>query len=152
MSILTTHFSFQFLELVILGNKIKCFDSIKHHQYFPVEDQDLFDIYEEYEEKEEPRYFIHSQKASSIQEVLFYNKILSIHNSHKQINQMQKQRKNDQKNSHKLKRKNLNLSFTTFLEQKKNQVSAMLNNQILMLNKQVELLVQFIQNSNSYLD
>ncbi|CAL6005128.1 Hypothetical_protein [Hexamita inflata] len=42
--------------------------------------------------------------------------------------------------------------FRASLASKKNYISAMLNNQIMMISQELNLYVQFIQNSNSFLD
>ncbi|CAL6075441.1 leucine-rich_repeat domain-containing protein [Hexamita inflata] len=84
------------------------------------------------------KYVLSNQQVPKTDDLKFYNKILSVHSSHKQIRKIV----NDNKIT----------KFRTSLTQKKNYVSTMLNNQIQTMNKQVEMLIQVVQNSISYLD
>ncbi|CAL6070728.1 leucine-rich_repeat domain-containing protein [Hexamita inflata] len=81
------------------------------------------------------KYNILEQKVPTTEGLKFYSKILSVHSSHQQIKKIM----NDNK-------------FRTSLAQKKNYISIMLNNQIQTMNKQVDMLIQIVQNSITYLD
>ncbi|CAL5997525.1 Conserved_hypothetical protein [Hexamita inflata] len=100
-------------------NKITNAETLKHHQNFS-------------------KYSLQGQKVPTTDELKFYNKILSVHKSHKKIRNI-------------MYYKNIQQSRAS-LASKKIYVSTMLNNQIMMINKEVDLLVQFIQNQNTYLD
>ncbi|CAL5971258.1 Conserved_hypothetical protein [Hexamita inflata] len=78
------------------------------------------------------------QQVPTTDELKFYNKILKVHSSHKQIRIIQYEKSVSK--------------FRASLASKKNYVSAMLNNQIMMMNKEVGMFMQFVQNSNTYLD
>ncbi|CAL6004990.1 leucine-rich_repeat domain-containing protein [Hexamita inflata] len=78
------------------------------------------------------------QKVPTTDELMFYNKILKVHSSHLQ--------------NRKIQNENSVSKFRVSLASKKNYISAMLNNQIMMMSQELNLLVQFIQNSNSFLD
>ncbi|CAL6035612.1 leucine-rich_repeat domain-containing protein [Hexamita inflata] len=84
------------------------------------------------------QYNFSNQKVSTADEIKFYNKILKVHSSHQQIRKIQNEK--------------CVCKFRTSLASKKNYVSAMLNNQIMMMNKELNLFMQFIHNSNTYLD
>ncbi|CAL6023489.1 leucine-rich_repeat domain-containing protein [Hexamita inflata] len=81
-------------------------------------------------------YNLSDQEVPTTDELKFYNKVLSVHNSHEQIRKLQNENRVSK----------LRTSFT----QKKNYVSTMLNNQIMLMNKELNLFMQFVQ--NSYLD
>ncbi|CAL6054240.1 Hypothetical_protein [Hexamita inflata] len=89
-------------------------------------------------DEKSPKYNLKDQIAPTTDELAFYNKILSVHSSHKQIRKL-------------LYENNIS-KFRASLTQKKNYVSAIFNYQIMMMNKEVDMLMQFIQNSTSYLD
>ncbi|CAL6001469.1 Hypothetical_protein [Hexamita inflata] len=87
-------------------------------------------------EENDQQYQIENQQVPLVEELTFYNKILKVHYSHKQIRKIKS-----------------NVSkYKTYLAQKKQSYPIMLNSQILNMNKEVELLVKFIQYSNSYMD
>ncbi|CAL6054224.1 leucine-rich_repeat-containing protein [Hexamita inflata] len=115
--------------LAFSNNKITNIEPLIHHKNFR----------QTYENDEKsPKYNLKDQIAPTTDELAFYNKILSVHSSHKQIRKLLYQN---------------NISkFRASLTQKKNYVSAIFNNQIMMMNKEVDMLMQFIQNSTSYLD
>ncbi|CAL6085725.1 leucine-rich_repeat domain-containing protein [Hexamita inflata] len=83
-------------------------------------------------------YNFSDQEVPTPNELTFYSKILYVHSSHKQIRKIQ----NDKSVP----------KFRASLASKKNYISAMLNNQIMMMSQELNLLAQFIQNSNSFLD
>ncbi|CAL6023519.1 leucine-rich_repeat domain-containing protein [Hexamita inflata] len=91
------------------------------------------------------KYEFSNQKVPTTDELKFYNKILSVHNSHKQIRKISQKIRTIQNDSKVSK-------LRTSLTQKKNYVYTIFNNQIMAMNKEVDMLVQFIQNSTSYLD
>ncbi|CAL6100842.1 Hypothetical_protein [Hexamita inflata] len=72
-----------------------------------------------------------NQEVPTPDKLQFYNKILSVHSSHKQIKKIM----NDNKST----------NFRTSLAQKKNVISTMLNYQIQTLNKQVDMLIQIVR-------
>ncbi|CAL6023483.1 leucine-rich_repeat domain-containing protein [Hexamita inflata] len=84
------------------------------------------------------KYRLADQKVPTPDELKFYNKILKVHSSHKQIRKIQNEKSV--------------CKFRTSLTQKKNYVSTKLNNQIMVMNKELNLFMQFIHNSNTYLD
>ncbi|CAL6036966.1 Conserved_hypothetical protein [Hexamita inflata] len=104
-------------QMLLVHNKIRSFDPVKHHKCFT-------------------DYSMGYQTKPTAQELKFYNKILSVHSSHKQIRKIM----NDNKIA----------KFKTYLAQKENYISIMLNKQIQILNKQLEMLIQVVQ--FSYLD
>ncbi|CAL6006147.1 leucine-rich_repeat domain-containing protein [Hexamita inflata] len=77
-------------------------------------------------------------KVPTIDELLFYNKILKVHSSQKQIRKIQ----NDKRVP----------KFRASLASKKNYVLATLNNQIMAISTELNLFAQLIQNQNKYLD
>ncbi|CAL6031517.1 leucine-rich_repeat domain-containing protein [Hexamita inflata] len=77
-------------------------------------------------------YDVSDQEVPITDELKFHHKILAVHSSHKQI-----------RNGNKISK--LRHAFA----QKKNYVSVMLNNQIMVMNKELNQLAQFIQNSNT---
>ncbi|CAL6054206.1 leucine-rich_repeat domain-containing protein [Hexamita inflata] len=83
-------------------------------------------------------YDFSDQEVPTTDELKFYNRILKVHSTQKQTKKIMNENKNQQ--------------FRTSLTQKKNYVSTMLNNQIQTMNKQVEMLIQLVQNSISHLD
>ncbi|CAL6054208.1 leucine-rich_repeat domain-containing protein [Hexamita inflata] len=83
-------------------------------------------------------YGFSDQEVPTTDELKFYNRILKVHSTQKQTKKIMNENKNQQ--------------FRTSLTQKKNYVSTMLNNQIQTMNKQVEMLIQLVQNSISHLD
>ncbi|CAL6075487.1 Conserved_hypothetical protein [Hexamita inflata] len=107
-------------------NKIINWSSIKHHKNFPK----LIN-----EDTKYPDYELSRQSQPSVDEVQFYNKILKVHSSHKQIRIIW--RDNIPK-------------FRASLKLMKNYVSIMLNNQIMKMNIQLEMFVQLIQNNTIY--
>ncbi|CAL5984933.1 Conserved_hypothetical protein [Hexamita inflata] len=109
----------QLIDLFLNCNKLTNADTLKHHKNFS-------------------DYNLSNQEVPTPDELKFYNKILNIHNSHKQIKKIV----NDNKIT----------KFRTSLAQKKNCVSTMLNNQTQTMNKQIDMLIQIVQNSISYLD
>ncbi|CAL6035550.1 leucine-rich_repeat domain-containing protein [Hexamita inflata] len=76
-------------------------------------------------------YDFSDQEDPTTYELTFYNKIVSVHSSHEWIRIIQYEKSVPK--------------FRASLASKKNYVSAMLNNQIMMMNKEVGMLVQFIQ-------
>ncbi|CAL6061459.1 Conserved_hypothetical protein [Hexamita inflata] len=84
------------------------------------------------------KYEFSNQKVPTPDELTFYNKILSVHSSHKQIRKIQAE--------------NRVSKFRASLASKKNYISATLNNQIMLMGQEINLLVQFIQISNTFLD
>ncbi|CAL6023381.1 Hypothetical_protein [Hexamita inflata] len=110
-------------EFYICANKIQNFLPIQHHKNFPIDTQD--------ESDEEQPYDICVQQIPTTEELKFYNKILSVHTSHKQTRE--------------IKNENRITKFRVSFELKKSYVSVMLNNQIMKMNKEVDILVRFIQ-------
>ncbi|CAL6035446.1 Leucine-rich_repeat domain superfamily [Hexamita inflata] len=129
--------------LFLIGNKIQSFDCLSHHKYYqkPKSLEELqIEIEEEQEENEnadyEEKYSLDFQNDPTDEELKFYNKILSVHSSHKQIR--------------KIKSENKRQKFRTSLTLQKNYVSVMLNNQIMRMNKQLEIALEwFNKNSNT---
>ncbi|CAL5970287.1 leucine-rich_repeat domain-containing protein [Hexamita inflata] len=105
--------------LILNDNKITNGETLKHHSNFS-------------------KYNLLNQQIPTTNELKFYNKILKVHSSHKQIRKIM--------NEIKL------VKFRTSLAQKQNYISTMLNNQIQTMNKQVNMLIQLVQNSISYLE
>ncbi|CAL6023379.1 Hypothetical_protein [Hexamita inflata] len=110
-------------ELALCCNKIQDFLPIQHHKNFYYNEP----IYNE----SDPRYALTGQEVPTNEELKFYNKILSVHTSHKQTRE--------------IKNENRITKFRNSLTQKKSYVSVMLNNQIMKMNKEVDILVRFIQ-------
>ncbi|CAL6023345.1 Conserved_hypothetical protein [Hexamita inflata] len=110
-------------ELFIGANRVQSFLPIQHHKNFycnePINDE--FD----------PKYSLTDQEVPTDEELKFYNKILSVHSSQKQIRE--------------IKNENRITKFRTSFELKRSYVSVMLNNQIMTMNTQLEILVQFMQ-------
>ncbi|CAL6082409.1 Hypothetical_protein [Hexamita inflata] len=104
----------QLNDLLFENNRIINIEPLMHHKNFP-------------------KYDFSDQRIQTAYELKFYNKILKVHNSHKQI------------------RKNIicNKKIRTSLIQKKERYSMMLNNQIQNIHTQLEPLAIFIQNSNT---
>ncbi|CAL6001529.1 leucine-rich_repeat domain-containing protein [Hexamita inflata] len=129
--------------LDLTGNKIQSFDSLKHHINFPKQINqlnDLLQLFAEVEnmkenEDEIAKYNFDFQKLPTFEELLFNNKIISVHSPHKLIR--------------KINSKNRITKFRNQLEQNQQSVSVMLNNQIMMMNTQLEMLVQFMQNNTT---
>ncbi|CAL6035652.1 Hypothetical_protein [Hexamita inflata] len=97
-------------------------EPLMHHKNF----------HQTYENDEKsPKFNLKDQTAPTTDELAFYNKILSVHSSHKQIRKL-------------LYENNIS-KFRASLTQKKNYVSAIFNYQIMMMNKEVDMLTQFIQ-------
>ncbi|CAL6035640.1 leucine-rich_repeat domain-containing protein [Hexamita inflata] len=115
----------QLKNIFMFRNKIQNWEPIKHHKYFP----ELIDG--EYQ-------FDSSQKEPTADDLTFYNKILKVHSSHQQMRKIM--------NNNKIS------TFRAYVTQKKIYYYVMLNNQTMLMNKEVDLLMQFIQNSTSYLD
>ncbi|CAL6023525.1 leucine-rich_repeat domain-containing protein [Hexamita inflata] len=142
----------QLKTLQLKGNKIQNFDPIKHHKRFPNQISELFNgendedegeeeswpINEDEEEEKREEYDLSKQKLPTVSELMFYNKILKVHSTYKKIRKIQN--------------KNKITKFRISVTQKKNSISAMLNNQIMAMNKELNLFMQFIHNSNTYLD
>ncbi|CAL6035588.1 Internalin-A_precursor [Hexamita inflata] len=84
------------------------------------------------------KYDFSNQEVPTTDELKFYNKILKVHSSHQQIRKIQNEK--------------CVCKFRASLASKKNYVSAMLNNQIMVMNKELNLFIQFIHNSNTYSD
>ncbi|CAL6001527.1 fibronectin_type III domain-containing protein [Hexamita inflata] len=114
-------------ELFIGANRVQSFLPIQHHKNFY--------CYEPINDEFDPRYSLTGQEVPTVEELKFYNKILSVHSSYKQIREI--------KNENKI------TKFRNSLAQNKSYVSVMLNNQIMKMNKEVDILVRFIQNINS---
>ncbi|CAL6008612.1 leucine_Rich Repeat (LRR)-containing protein [Hexamita inflata] len=119
-------------QLSLMYNKIQNWDPIKHHKNFSkLMDEDRQEYYE-----------LVNQTVPLPDEIKFYDKIMSVHSSHKLIRQIMNQ--------------NRKLKFRTSLTQTKSCFSAVLNNQIMTMNLQLEMLVKFIQNdinqTTNYLD
>ncbi|CAL6001515.1 leucine-rich_repeat domain-containing protein [Hexamita inflata] len=127
--------------LFLISNKIQSFDCLAHHKYY-VKPKSLEELQNENEEEEnenddyEEKYSFDFQNDPTDEELKFYDKILSVHSSHKQIRKI----KNDNKQQ----------KFRTSLALQKNYVSVMLNNQIMRMNKQLEIALEwFNKNSNT---
>ncbi|CAL6073141.1 Conserved_hypothetical protein [Hexamita inflata] len=97
------------------NNKITNGDILKHHP-------------------NNSEYQLSKQEVPTTEELKFYNKILNVHNSHKQIRKIFNENR-----IHKLR---------ATLASKNNYVSTMLNNQIMMMSKELNLFAHFLQNSN----
>ncbi|CAL6005645.1 Conserved_hypothetical protein [Hexamita inflata] len=83
------------------------------------------------------KYYLSDQKVPTTDELKFYNKILKIHNSHKQIRTIQ--------NQNRIQR------IRTSLTLKKNVVETILDNYARKMNTQLEILLYFIESSNTQL-
>ncbi|CAL6002056.1 leucine-rich_repeat domain-containing protein [Hexamita inflata] len=78
-------------------------------------------------------YKFQGQEVPTTDELTFYIKILSVHSSHKQIRKIQNEKSVPK--------------FRASLASKKNYISVMLDNQIMKMSQELNLQVQFIQNS-----
>ncbi|CAL6103636.1 leucine-rich_repeat domain-containing protein [Hexamita inflata] len=102
--------------LYFRNNKITNKDTLQHHNNFS-------------------EYRLHDQEVPTTDELKFYNKILSIHSSHKQIRKIQAENRASK----------FRESMTLYRE----YVNLQLNEQIRALNMKIEIWAQFIQNSNA---
>ncbi|CAL5984205.1 leucine-rich_repeat domain-containing protein [Hexamita inflata] len=140
----------QLKKLQLKGNKIQNFNPIKHHKQFPNQisvqlfnsedegEEESWLTNEDEEDEKREEYDLSKQKLPTVTELKFYNKILKVHSTHRKIRKIQN--------------KNKIQKFRISLTLKKNCISTMLNNQIMIMSNELDLLVQFIQNSNTYLD
>ncbi|CAL5983719.1 leucine_Rich Repeat (LRR)-containing protein [Hexamita inflata] len=114
----------QLQDLCLIYNKIVNWEPIKHHKNYPKlinkDEKTTFNLYD--------------QKHPTTDEYKFYNLILKVHSSHKQIRKLLFQ----------------NQKFRYSLSQKKNNASVLLTNQKQMLNKTISILVPFISYNNTY--
>ncbi|CAL6075425.1 Conserved_hypothetical protein [Hexamita inflata] len=95
-------------------NKITNAETLKHHKNFS-------------------EYDFSDQEVPTSDELKFYNKILSIHSSHKQIRKIQAE--------------NRASKFRESMTRQKEQIKLQLNEQIRAVNMKIEIWAQFIQNS-----
>ncbi|CAL6086739.1 leucine-rich_repeat domain-containing protein [Hexamita inflata] len=98
------------------NNKINSVETLKHHENFS-------------------EYDFSDQEVPTADELKFYNKILSIHSSHKQIRKIQD--------------KNRVSKFRESMTRQRECVNLKINEQILAVNIKIEIWAQFIQNSNA---
>ncbi|CAL6023415.1 leucine-rich_repeat domain-containing protein [Hexamita inflata] len=97
------------------NNKIINADTLQHHTNFS-------------------KFIFSNQKVPTTDELKFYNRILSVHSSHKQIIKL-------------IQTKNRVSKFRESLTHRKEQFKLKINEQIQDMNKKIEIWAQFIQNS-----
>ncbi|CAL6035548.1 leucine-rich_repeat domain-containing protein [Hexamita inflata] len=112
--------------LCVQFNKIQDFSPITHHKNYKFNNDD----------DEDQKYYLSNQTFPTPSEVRFYNKILFVHKSQ---NRFRTNKNNIRK---------FNRSFA----ETKQTVTMSLNNVLCSLNKQTELLMQFISISSAYID
>ncbi|CAL5994616.1 leucine-rich_repeat domain-containing protein [Hexamita inflata] len=106
----------QFEDLNFRNNKITNKDTLQHQQNFS-------------------KYDFSDQEVPTTDELKFYNKILSVHSSHKQIRKIQAENKISK--------------IRESMTRQREQVSLQINEQIMAVNTTIEIWAQFIQNSNA---
>ncbi|CAL6001292.1 leucine-rich_repeat domain-containing protein [Hexamita inflata] len=97
-------------------NQITNVETLKHHQNFS-------------------EYDFSNQKVPTSDELKFYNKILSVHSSQKQVR--------------KIKTENRTSKFRELMTHQREYVNLNINEQIRAVNMKIEIWAQFIQNSNA---
>ncbi|CAL6084527.1 leucine-rich_repeat domain-containing protein [Hexamita inflata] len=103
--------------LTLTKNKITNADTLQHNKNFS-------------------EYDISDQEVPTPDELTFYNKILSVHSSHKQIRKIQAE--------------NRVSKFRESMTRQKEFIKFKIKEQIRAANQKIEIWVQFIQNSNDY--
>ncbi|CAL6064952.1 leucine-rich_repeat domain-containing protein [Hexamita inflata] len=104
----------QLKELYLSFNKITNAETLKHHQNFS-------------------RYDFSDQYIPTTDELKFYNQILTIHSSHKQIRKIQAENKISK--------------FREAMTHQKETIKLKINEQIQVMNMKIEIWAQFIRNS-----
>ncbi|CAL6109589.1 leucine-rich_repeat domain-containing protein [Hexamita inflata] len=104
----------QLKDLKFRNNKITNAETLKHHKNFS-------------------KYVFSDQEVPAPDELTFYNKILSIHSSHKQIRKIQAE--------------NRVSKFRESITRRKEYIKFKINEQIRAVNQKIEIWAQFIQNS-----
>ncbi|CAL6093421.1 leucine-rich_repeat domain-containing protein [Hexamita inflata] len=106
------------LDIIYLNNnKITNADSLKHHMNYS-------------------EYRLSNQQVPTPDELTFYSKILSVHNSQKQIQKL-------------ILAENRASKFQESMTHQKEQIKIQINQHIRVMNKKIEIWAQFIQNSNT---
>ncbi|CAL6023359.1 leucine-rich_repeat domain-containing protein [Hexamita inflata] len=127
--------------LILNNNKILNFDSLRHHDNYPqpinIQNEED-DLNEPINEDEEQKYFFDNQIIPTTKELKFYNNVLQIHCSHKQIR--------------KIRIANKCQKFRDLQTLNQDFILLMFNNQIIQMNKEINLLLELIRNSYSYFD
>ncbi|CAL6051665.1 S-layer_homology domain-containing protein [Hexamita inflata] len=106
----------QLKTLYLRNNKITNAALLKHHHYFS-------------------KYNFSNQEVPTTDELKFYNKILKVHSSHKQIRKIQAE--------------NRASKFRESMTRQRECIILQINEQVQVMNMKIEIWAQFIQNSDA---